>query len=209
MTGMITFHGPTLLPSFGPFEGIDSSTKQSLIKAIQTSEPIGDLASASKYSDESLFWDKEDIRPSTYKPAVPYSVLHESGIVEGTLFGGNINTLGMLIGTKYLPNLKNSILFLEDGDTNLARVERDLQYLDQSNIFSQLKGVLVGRFIGSENSKSKIFDFFKLIGRKYDIPIIINLDIGHTKPILTLPIGGRIKIDSINGIVTVVDSAVI
>ena len=209
MTGLITFHGPTILPSFGSFEGLNLLTRKSLVKIIQNTDPAGNIIASPTYSEESLFWDKEDNRPSVYKTAVPYTFLCKAGIVEGLLFGGNINTFGLLVGTKYLPNLKDSILFLEDGDANFARIERDLWCLEQAKIFSQIKGLLIGRFVGSEKVQSNIFAFFSSIGKKYNIPIVINLDIGHTKPIITLPIGGKIRIDSVEGIVTIVESMVI
>jgi len=208
MSNIVTFHGPMLLTSFGSLGGADSFTKEYFIKSLFSTLPLGVLNAAEKYSDESLFWDKEDNRDLLYKVAVKYSVLHQAGVVSGELWGGNLDTLCILIGTKYCPDFDQKVLLIEDGSSNIARIERNLNFLDQAGIFKKIGAMIVGRFVES-NDQDYILKILKKIGEKYNIPIVINVDIGHTKPLVTIPIGVEVIIDSVNSTISFLESGVI
>ena len=121
------------------------------------------------------------------------------GEAEGKIIGGNLCTLNLLQGTKYMPDLDNSILFIEDdGETGKAFIkefDRNLQSLLHCAKGKKIKGLVIGR---AENVSEMNYDKWnKIIESKSElqnIPIIINADIGHTTPIFTFPIGGNANI---------------
>ena len=69
------------------------------------------------------------------------------GKANGTIIGGNLCTFNLLQGTEYMPDLNNSILFLEDDYlSNPETFDRDLQSLIHLPDFNKVKGIVIGRF---------------------------------------------------------------
>ncbi len=97
-----------------------------------------------------------------------------------------------------MPSLENSILFIEDDYLTFpANFDRDLQSLIHQPSFEGVKGILIGRF----QCKSGVTDDLlqKIIDSKKelkDLPILANVDFGHTSPMFTFPIGGGVKIQA-------------
>ena len=206
---MVTFNGPTLLPSFGEFGGPFPFTIEQFKKTLCNTEPLGVLAASDTFSDENLWWEKEDTRPSRSKPANATYALN-GGTAEGTLMGGNLETVTMLGGTEYMPDFKGCILFLEElgGSTDL--VERNLAYLEQLGIFDDINGFIYGRPYQFEDDKARplrviLADFAK----RHNLPAIVDIDCGHTNPMLTMPIGVNAKLDADRATIEIIESAVL
>lgn len=117
--------------------------------------------------------------------------------------GGNLCTFNLLQGTEFIPDIKDSILFIEDddqgGDIFILEFDRNLQSLiDQPN-FSKVRGVIIGRF--QKKTDINIDKLKYIINTKKEltnIPIVVDMDFEYTSPLLTLPIGGQIIISAKN-----------
>lgn len=129
------------------------------------------------------------------------SLVINNGHAKGRLIGGHLRSINSLQGTKYFPNIKNSILFLEeDFETSPDLLSRNLTSLSLQKDFKSIKGVLMGRFQNSSGLSDSLLKNILLETLPKNIPIIINLDFGHTMPISTLPIGGELELDANKGI---------
>ena len=124
-----------------------------------------------------------------------------SGKAQGKIIGGNLCTLQLLQGTEYMPSLKDKILFLEDddlvGDTFIFEFDRNLHSLMLQKDFKDIKGIIIGRT--QLGAKLSVDDLAKLLSEKEqlkNIPVIINMDFGHTRPLFTIPIGLECIIDN-------------
>jgi len=119
------------------------------------------------------------------------------GETEGTILGGNLCTLNLLQGTEYFPNLNNSILFLEDDETSTPYdFDRNLQSLIHLPSFPKVKGVVIGRFQkASQMTDSLLIKIIKAKRELDNLPVLTNVDFGHTDPKITFPIGGEAKIN--------------
>lgn len=121
-----------------------------------------------------------------------------NGKASGTILGANLCTFNLLQGTEYMPNLKNSILFLEDDDTSqVVDFDRNLQSLIHLTSFKYVKGIVIGRFQKASKMREELL--VKIIKSKDElknIPVIANVDFGHTSPIITFPIGGEVEMDT-------------
>jgi muramoyltetrapeptide carboxypeptidase len=134
----------------------------------------------------------------------PWKVLFE-GKAEAVLLGGNLGTLYLLQGTEYQPKFDKPFIFaLEDddeaGEYTLHEVSRRLESLLQLPHFrDNLRGVIIGRF--QPDGKVHENDLISVIESKNlgDIPILLGVDFGHTLPMVTLPIGGVVRLDTIGG----------
>lgn len=134
----------------------------------------------------------------------PWKVLSR-GLAQAVLIGGNLGTFYLLQGTEYQPKFDKPFIFmLEDDDeagiyTTMEVSRRFESLLQLPNFRENLSGLLVGRFPpGSKISEKAIVDIVrsKNLG---EIPIVYNIDFGHTLPMLTLPIGKKITIDATAG----------
>ena len=124
----------------------------------------------------------------------------QPGQASGTLLGGNLCSLNLLNGTEYFPCVEGDIILcLEDDsyDSIPETFERNLQSLIQQPYFRQVKAILFGRFqresIAANDSLAAIISS-KKIGS--NIPIVSNLDFGHTDPKFSYKIGGWASVEA-------------
>jgi muramoyltetrapeptide carboxypeptidase LdcA involved in peptidoglycan recycling len=185
-TGLITYSGP-LYSNFSQklyFE----YTLDYIEKSLFHTEEYSVLPSKS-WSDDN-WYKNQDNRDLISNNGW---LIINGGEAEGRILGGNLCTFNLLQGTEYFPDITNSILFLEDdSEASLGLFERDLQSLIHLPNFNTVKGIVIGRF----QKESKVVDdlLIKVIKSKRElntIPIIANVDFGHTDPKITFPIGGR------------------
>jgi muramoyltetrapeptide carboxypeptidase len=95
-----------------------------------------------------------------------------------------------------MPTDEQVVLFVEDdGDTYAELFDRDLESLIQSFKPGSIQAVVVGRFQRQSKMTQKILKtIFKNKKRLAGIPVIGNVDFGHTDPKITFPIGGTAKV---------------
>ncbi len=188
-TGNIGFLGPNL-GTFGIKHGADF-TAASLIQAI-----CGDDSYKLKQSEK---WGEGKKRKEY--TTHPWTVL-QSGSAEGILIGGNIATLYLLQGTEFYPSFnKDTILLIEDDDeskeyTALEFDRRLESLLQQPDARKFIKGVIIGRFQTTSKITLKTIDEIVASKKLMGIPVIADVDFGHTQPLLTLPIGGKAIVEA-------------
>ena len=193
-TGLVTYYGPHY-SSFGMKKGFEYELEY-FIKMFFEDKPI-EIKSSEEWSNDPWFIDQEN---REFIKNDGMFVINE-GKAEGTIVGGNLCTLNLLHGTEYMPDLKDSILFLEDdGMADKAfmwEFDRNLQSLIMQKDFDKVKGIVLGR--AEKNSQMDDRKWIKLIKSKPElnsIPVIAGADFGHTTPIFTFPIGGKVKLEA-------------
>jgi muramoyltetrapeptide carboxypeptidase len=146
---------------------------------------------------------------------VPYEnrvVTIHGGVAEGPLAGGNLSLLQCLIGSPYFPDLDGALLFLEDVNEELYRIDRMLAHLRMVGALARLRGVLVGRFTNLERHMSDgalgldevLSHYFGPLG----VPVASGLPIGHIDAQWTLPLGVRARFDAGTGGLELLEPAV-
>ena len=95
-----------------------------------------------------------------------------------------------------MPRLKNSVLLIEDDNMSNANIfDRDLQSLIHQPGFDGVRGIIIGRFENASNITDDALARIIKSKRELDqMPVIANVECGHTSPIATFPIGGRAMI---------------
>ncbi len=76
--------------------------------------------------------------------------------LEAPVVGGNLTVWCSLIGTPYAGNARGKILFLEDVDENLYRVDRMVQQMVHAQAFKGVKAVVLGNFSGCTDTVAKV-----------------------------------------------------
>lgn len=132
----------------------------------------------------------------------------KKGFASGEILGGCVPSLNQLLGTEYWVDLKNKILFiyLPEGHNPgqcLSLSDMDAYFADLYNagVFKIIKGLLIGRPYGYRNDKKK-YEQLKGVIESYtsktNYPILFNTDFGHTSPMVTIPMGAEVELDSGN-----------
>lgn len=194
-TGLVTYSGP-MLSSFSKENNSFDFTYSNFRKVISTDESF-------EIKDSKHWFEKTKILDEFFSIQLENSgrQILKQGTGEGILVGGNLCSFNLLQGTEFMPDLKNKIIFIEDDfiftkpTTFLKEFERNFVSLIHQPNFDKVRGLMIGRF---EKKSGVTIEIIKeLMERnlsKFNFPIIANLDFGHTQPILTLPIGGLLKI---------------
>lgn len=193
MTGQVVLHGPALLPQWGDPRGPFPQTVNALRHALSgDAERVLEYAGfwvdpRTDWSDdlpERSFRDKEPI-------CAPWTTL-QAGRARGRLVGGNIETVNMLIGTPWMPDFEDRIVFVEatGAEAYLPRLHRALTHLRDAGIFAKAKGLIVGRSPDAAPVAGvSIEAVIREVIEGCEFPAVMDVDIGHTEPMLTLPVG--------------------
>lgn len=120
----------------------------------------------------------------------------------GRLIGGCLSLVCASIGTFYQPNYCGTILFLEEIDETVPRIDRMMQQLKNSGILLQVSGIILGNFTNCKNLNDEsysVMDFFFDFFQDSHCPIVYNVASGHDRPMATLPFGSTCTIDTEKG----------
>ncbi|MGM9923082.1 MAG: S66 peptidase family protein [Bacillus sp. (in: firmicutes)] len=184
----ITYSGP----HFSSFQmtGLQQYQTEYFIKCLMN-ETTYEVQPSTKWSDDLWFSDQENRMYEETKWKI-----YSHGEATGKLFVGNLCTLNLLQGTEYMPDVNNCILFVEDDELTTPEIfARDLTSLLQ--VTKGLKGLLIGRFQRvSKVTEEQLHFILNKHPQLKNIPVLYDVDFGHTQPLLTLPIGGTVHINS-------------
>lgn len=188
-TGLVTYYGPHY-SSLGMKKGCEYTIENMLQMLFEKGDQ--ELKPSAEWSDDSWYLDQENRK--FIKNEGWWQIA--SGNAKGKILGGNLCTFILNLGTDYAPKFtEDTILFIEDDEAlKLLDFERDLWALINQPGFDNVKGVVIGRFQnGSEITREKLEFILRPLLKKR-IPIIANIDMGHTTPIATIPLGGQAEI---------------
>ncbi|WP_329956117.1 muramoyltetrapeptide carboxypeptidase [Collimonas silvisoli] len=120
--------------------------------------------------------------------------------VSGTLWGGNLAMLNHLIGTSYLPQIEDGILFLEDIGEHPYRIERMMLQLQYAGILGRQQAIVLGDFSNyrlADYDNGYDFDAMLAYLRAHvPVPILTGLPFGHIRDKVTLPVGAQAQLRS-------------
>lgn len=186
-TGLITYHAPNFqtLSHENSFEYVSTH----LTKALINTCPFD--------MEPSTMWAEDD-EENPQKNNGLWMI--QPGNARGRSVGGNLCSINLLQGTPCMPDLKDTIAFIEDDpllhDFPLE-FDRNLQSLLQQKNGNKIKGVVIGRFQKKcQMNKQKITNITRNTKLLRNIPIIANADFGHTGPRCTFPIGAEVSIQA-------------
>lgn len=128
------------------------------------------------------------------RPVVP-------GVAEGITLGGTATLLAASLGTDTSLPARGAILFLEDVDEELFRLDRIITQLRRATYSEGVAGILLGTFTdcGEPREVERM-----LVDRLSDlgVPVLAGADIGHGIAQQTYPIGVRARLDATAGTLT-------
>ncbi|KAG2766482.1 hypothetical protein PC129_g18287 [Phytophthora cactorum] len=203
---LCSFYGPAAIVQLGEFPEPLSYTITSFLNAVQSMDPLGDVAPSTEWTDDKTanWFTRADITyQDKMKPNLGYTWLR-SGTAEGPILGGCLPTLLQVRGTEYMPDLQDAILLIEtpegaqfDQGMALSDVNVALGWLRADGTFKKIRGLIVGRAFAY--SEAQVEGFQRLIRhhtRGTSFPVLYGVDVGHTNPIATIPLGCLAELDA-------------
>ena len=129
------------------------------------------------------------------------------------MYGGNLSVLTAMVGSDYLPDFKDNILFLEEVGEDVYRVDRMLTQLKLSGMLSQISGFVFGKCsdcgpgkgYGSLTLEEVLDDHIKPL----EIPAWYGSMIGHIENKFTIPLGTEVEIGADSGRISLLEAAVV
>lgn len=195
--GVVTFYGPMAGSSFHGYEG------ENFRKVVREADPAGLLIPPDQ---------------PTGNPPNPGAATLKPGKATGKLVGGNLSLVASLVGSPYLPDLDDHLLFIEDVGEDPYRVDRMLNTLRISNSMQRVRGMVFGDFRPrgkqpdqTQQDSSKGFTMvqvFQNFADQMGIPAYCGAWFGHIRDKYTLPIGVQATMDADKQALTLLEPAV-
>lgn len=118
-----------------------------------------------------------------YRPAYEFAPdsLNRCGLASGRLLGGNLAVIAELINTPYDVIQPGTILFIEDVEEPIYKIERIMYQLRLSGVLPRLGGLIVGQFTGyrPNDSYETMERMIADMTAPYTYPVAFNVPIGH------------------------------
>lgn len=169
--GFVTFHGPMLKSELLAIK--QEPTIASLFEQLSGRLQAGDAI------EHPQAWPLTTVLP---------------GAASGTLVGGNLSMLCATLGTLAEFHCRDGILFIEDVNEPLYRVDRLLTQLRLAGKLEGVRAVLVGDFAGV--GLEALMVLLRQVFGPMNVPVLAGWRSGHCDPNLTLPLGARVHLDA-------------
>lgn len=217
--GLTSFYGTSLLVGFAENGGMHPYQIDDIKRTLFSSKPIGQiLPNDSGWTSEFLDWSDVSLQNTKrhLTKSSAWNFLQGRGKAQGRLVGGCVEVLEFLKGTEFwLPSSEwtNKILFLETSEEMMAPniFRRVLRNYAAQGVFDKISGLILGRpyhntFVDEYNET-----LLQVIRDEQDndqLPIITEMDFGHTCPAFSIPYGVLGEIDFEQKTFSIIESGV-
>jgi muramoyltetrapeptide carboxypeptidase LdcA involved in peptidoglycan recycling len=215
--GLVTFNGPSVMAGFAQarhFPQLEQHVRDVLFEPADTVE----YAPYPHWVDHYPNWHRQAGHEVGHQhPHDGWRWLQGSDAVSGRLFGGCIEVLQFLKGTAFWPDagfFDDRVLFLETSEDKppVAFTEHWLRSFGVAGGLDKLAGLLIGRPRDYTPAESRDLDAVAVqvlaeFGRD-DLPVVSNLDFGHTDPQWILPNNVLLEIDVAGKALRLLEAAV-
>ena len=136
------------------------------------------------------------------------------GKTKGKLLGGNLTVLCHLLGSKYIPDWKNSLLFCEDIQEAPYRIDSMITHLKLTGALNEINGFIFGKCTkcevgGGSFGSLTIEDIFEDNIRPFNKSAFAGSMIGHITHKFTIPVGIEAEMDVDTGTIQLLENAVL
>jgi len=222
LKGMVTFYGPCVMAGFAQMHNFGEELLSYYKKILFESSENIVFPSLSKWGEAYADWaNPETLGCITDMRENTEGQFWLQGIktTRGKLWGGCIEVLEFLKSTVYWPTenfWNDKILVIETSEEKptVDFVKYCLRNYGVQGVLDKIQGVLIGR--ARSYTKEEKDDLYKkviqIVAGEFgnnEIPIIANLDFGHTDPQLILPFGIETELNIENKTIRFLEEAFI
>ena len=129
---------------------------------------------------------------------LPEKSVVRPGRARGTAIGGNLALVTALIGTPWEPEFDDSVLFIEEVDEPLYRLDRMLTHLKGSGRLRKVKALIGGSLRGCRPAveRPEVWRRLLLEAVSEEAPVVVGLPFGHGAANLAFPVGAAVEVDT-------------
>lgn len=217
--GLASFYGPSVIDAFAENVEMHDYTVRWINKVLFSSEIIGEIEASSYWTSEFLDWGNPENNKIKRKlnDNKGYELLQGSGKVKGKLIGGCIEVIEMIKATEIWPGnveWQDKILFLETSEDKPSPewTKYWLRNYGAIGIFDKIRGIVVGKPKDETYYEDYKKEYLRVIRDEFgktDLPVLYNMNFGHTAPMCILPFGVEAEIDCDNKRFTITESGVV
>ncbi len=125
----------------------------------------------------------------------------QAGEANGPLLGGCLSMVAHQLGTPYMPDFNQAILFLEDVGEAPYKIDRYLAQLKQAGIFQKISALILGEFIdctddNPDRQAISVRDVLQDYFSNSPFPVLYNFPYGHGARKFTMPIGVQAELNT-------------
>jgi len=221
--GLASFYGPAILAGFAENGGLFPYMVDSLRRTLFSSAPIGQVSPNSEgWTAQVVNWalPENQLRRRALTPCGGWRFLQGQGVRRGHLLGGCFEVLEWLRGTDFWPGpeaWQDAILFLETSEDAppASAVGYALRTYAAMGLLGKLAGFLFGR-PGGDIPPRQFEDYDQVIREVVTeeqglagLPIVTQMDFGHTDPMFVLPYGVLAEINCDRQAFAILEGAVV
>jgi muramoyltetrapeptide carboxypeptidase len=124
------------------------------------------------------------------------------GVARGVSVGGTLSLLAGLVGTPYEPDYRGAVLFLEDVNEPLYRLDRLLTQLRLSSRLAEVKAIVSGRLVRCGRGESGWRERWRALLLEATAPdtvVVEGLPFGHGGANVPFPLGAQVEVNTVRG----------
>jgi muramoyltetrapeptide carboxypeptidase LdcA involved in peptidoglycan recycling len=216
--GIVSFHGPGVMVDLAENGGIHPFVESAVRAALFSTEPF-ELTPATEWTEQFLNWARPELQAQRRQwwPSPGWQWLQGDEAVTGELIGGCGEILEMAKGTSIWPDddAWNGAIFLFETSEEAPQpgaIKHWLRNYLALGVLNRIGAMLIGRPM--YYTQQQTFDLWANVqtvlaeaGRP-DLPVVANVDYGHTAPSGVLPLGCLARVDPVQRTITVLESGV-
>ncbi|MFA9428781.1 S66 peptidase family protein [Egicoccus sp. AB-alg2] len=217
--GVVSFYGPAIMAGFAENAGLHDYLVDGIRRTLfEPTAPLQWPENRGGWTVEQRDWADPADQQQARALQPPTGWRWHGGVVhEGPSLVGCLEVLDFLRGTAWWPSLEGVVLFLETSEDQPPpeRLTYLLRTLALTGELERLAGLVFGRPGGAnlpveEHGRydDAILDVVRGEQGLHDLPVVTNVDFGHTDPIWTVPQGTRVRIDPATRAITFCETAV-
>ncbi|NQX68330.1 LD-carboxypeptidase [Paenibacillus alba] len=206
--GMVTFYGPSIMAGLAQMKHLPAVYTEHLKAILFANSFPYTYTPFQKWSNGYQDWSNLETLgecQAFYRNENGWTFLQGSTVEQGHLWGGCIEVLEFMKSTSYWAKesfWNDKVLFFETSEEKPLpmQVGYMLRNYGMQGIFSKVKGVIFGRAKDyTEEENQKLYEIvLNVIQGEFgadQIPIVVDVDFGHTDPKFILPLGCKIELN--------------
>ena len=206
--GLVTFNGPSVMAGFAQMRHLPPEFGEHVRRMLMDTGVPPPYEAYPAWCDEYARWadpgydgEVRDLRPN----AEGWRWLQGEGVASGRLFGGCIEVFEFMKATPFWPApefWQGRVLFFETSEDKptVDQVKYFLRNYGSMGALERISGLLLGRARSyTDEEKEALYETVVRVAAvefgRPDLPIVANLDFGHTDPQWVMPLNILAEID--------------
>lgn len=219
--GLVTYHGPSIMAGFSKMRRSPPEFKDHVKNILFRTKKYEYKPYSQWYEGYPSWTDKDNVGKTNplKENKEGWNFLQGKKVVQGEFFGGCLEVLEFMKGTNFWPKSsfwKGKILFFETSEDKPTpdQVKYILRNYGMQGIFDKIEGMMFGRprdYSIEEKKKleENILEIVRVEFGRSEMPIVTNVDFGHTDPQLIVPLGVKAEINPKKRSISLLESAVL